>query len=64
VPLILFHTRKVREAPAALGTDLFFVLLIASFIAGAIMIGKQAAARAADLLRKTTPTARRCRPFF
>jgi NitT/TauT family transport system permease protein len=45
--LIVFHTRKVREAlaaPAALGTELFFVLLVASLVAGSIMIGKQASA--------------------
>ena len=43
MPLILFHTRKVREglaATAALGSELFFALLILSFIAGIIMIGR------------------------
>lgn len=42
--LILFHTRKVRAAltaPAAMGMDLFFVLLITALVAGAIMFGQQ-----------------------
>lgn len=47
VPLILFHTRKVRNAlvaPAAFGTELFFVLLVSALIAGIIMISKQVSA--------------------
>lgn len=45
--LVSFPSRKVREAlgsPSAIGTELFFVLLVSSFIAGGIMISKQAAA--------------------
>lgn len=47
MPLIVFHTRKVREAlakPAALGVELFFLLMVAAAVGGLIAIGREAAA--------------------
>jgi len=42
--LVLFHTRKVREAltaPAKWGTELFLVLLVLSVAGGMLTVGKQ-----------------------
>lgn len=44
VPLIVFHTRRVRDAlakPAALGTELLFLLLVGAFVGAIVMVGKQ-----------------------
>ncbi len=48
MPLIVFHTRRVREAlskPTGLWAELFFLALVASLIGGAVMVGKQVSAR-------------------
>ena len=37
MPLIVFHSRRVREAlakPAALGTELLFLLMVGAFVGG------------------------------
>jgi NitT/TauT family transport system permease protein len=47
LPLISSHTRRVREAlrrPASLGTDAFFLLLVASAVGAIVTIGREAAA--------------------
>jgi NitT/TauT family transport system permease protein len=44
MPLIVFHTRRVREAlkqPEAWGADIFFLLLVAAVAGGLGVLGKQ-----------------------
>jgi NitT/TauT family transport system permease protein len=44
LPLILFHTRRVREAlvaPARLGTDLIFIALVASILGLILLVGQE-----------------------
>jgi NitT/TauT family transport system permease protein len=48
MPLILFHTRRVRESlkqPEAWGADLFFLLLIAAIAGGLANLGHQVSGR-------------------
>ncbi|HXE55238.1 MAG TPA: ABC transporter permease subunit [Tepidisphaeraceae bacterium] len=47
MPLIVFHTRRVREAlkrPEAWGADIFFLLLVAAVAGGMMILGKQVTA--------------------
>jgi NitT/TauT family transport system permease protein len=47
LPLVLFHTRRVRDAlakPAAWGAELLFMLLVVSAAGALVMIGRHAAA--------------------
>ena len=44
MPLVLFHTRKVRDSlkrPEAWGADIFFLLLIAAIVGGLTNLGRQ-----------------------
>jgi NitT/TauT family transport system permease protein len=47
LPLVLFHTRRVREAltkPAAVGTELVFLLLVAAAVGAIVMVARQLSA--------------------
>ena len=47
MPLIVFHTRRVREAlkqPETWGADLFFLLLVAALFGGLLVLGRQVSA--------------------
>jgi NitT/TauT family transport system permease protein len=49
MPLIVFHTRRVRDAlkqPESWGSDLFFLVLVAALLGGLITMGQQVAAPA------------------